>query len=292
MPLHALLHLMLLQPSAPPDIDARIADLTVSADAHHDAEEYAAAASDYRTLASLPRADGETALKKAHLNLDAAFVKTGEVMHLCRALSLGHRRLAAGQFKTDQARLSWEETVADDERRLADAGGLERCLPATARSQSSMLLDADTPARPPREGPAASASTQIEPASPRRLDLAERKLRARTIAGATFTGMGLGFAGLMGLTLAVHAQQIAALQRANDVPDGFIYSPRDEKMLTGLHDDTLLTRTASIGLGVVSAAVLGTGIGLLASRRRAARAMALAPHGGPHGGGLTLRLRF
>lgn len=292
MPLHVLIHLMLLQAPAP-DVDARIADLIVSADAHHDAEEYAAAARDYLTLASLPRADGETALKKAHLNLDAAFVKTGEVLHLCRALALGHRRLTAGQFKTDQARLSWEETVADDERRLADAGGHERCPTATAPSRALMLLDADEPATtPPREGPVALASTRVEPSSSRQLDLVARKLRARTIAGATLTGMGLGFAGLTGLTITVHALQVAALRRANAVPDGYTYSARDEKMLTSLHNDALLTKAASIGLGVVSAAILGTGIGLLASRRRASRAMALAPHGGPQGGGLTLRLRF
>ena len=291
MPLHVLLHLMLFQTPAP-DVDARIADLTVSADAHHDAEEYAAAARDYLMLASLPRADGETALKKAHLNLDAAFVKTGEVLHLCRALALGHRRLTAGQFKTDQARLSWEETVADDERRLAYAGGHERCPTAAAPSRPLMLLDSDGPVTTPTpEGPVALASTRVEPSS-RQLDLAARKLRARTIAGATLTGMGLGFAGLTGLTITVHALQVAALRRANAVPEGYTYSARDEKMLTSLHDDALLTKAASIGLGVASATILGTGIGLLASRRRASRAMALAPHGGLHGGGLTLRLRF
>ncbi|MBA3546264.1 MAG: hypothetical protein H0T76_07275 [Nannocystis sp.] len=104
--------------------------------------------------------------------------------------------------------------------------------------------------------------------------------------------MGLGLGGLMGLTLALHVQQLAALRRANDVPAGFIYPTGEQHRLTALHDDARLARAASIGLGVASAVVLGTGIGLLASRRRAPRSMALAPQGGPHGGGMTLRLRF
>lgn len=288
MLLPALLSLIL---SEPPEIDARIAELTASAEAHRDAEEYAAAASDYLTLASLPRADAETALKKAHLNLDAAFVKTGEAAHLCRALAVGRRRVAAKHFKTDQARLSWEETVADDEKRLAEVGGEEQC-PAAVDPRHQVLLDANVE-NPKREEPAGPIPAQIEPAKPRYIDVSrERKVRARTVAGATLTGMGLGFAGLMGLTLAVHAQQTAALRRANDVPDSYTYSEKDAKTLTGLHDDAQLTQAASIGLGISSAVVLATGIGLLASRHRAPRAMAIAPHGGLHGGGLTLRLRF
>ncbi|MBA3546777.1 MAG: hypothetical protein H0T76_09870, partial [Nannocystis sp.] len=66
----------------------------------------------------------------------------------------------------------------------------------------------------------------------------------------------------------------------------------EQKMLTDLRDDAQRTEAASIGLGVASAAVLGAGIGLLASGRRATRAMAVAPHGGPYGGGVRLRLRF
>ena len=280
---------LLLQPSAPPDLDARIAALTASAAAHHDAGAYAAAANDYLKLASLPRADGETALKQAHLNLDAAFVETSDVVHLCRALGVARRRIAMGGFKSDQARLSWEERAADDEARLAAADG--HC-PSVSASSPPQLLDVVASATPPRDELPTPTATPAGRASVRLDRVGDRRRRAWTAAGAALTGLGLGFGGLMGLTLALHVQQLAALRRANDVPAGFIYPTSEQHRLTELHDDARLTRAASIGLGVASTVVLGTGIGLLASRRRAPRSMALAPHGGPHGGGLTLRLRF
>jgi hypothetical protein len=286
MHLFTLLSLALLQPSAPPDLDARIAALTASAAAHHDAGAYAAAADDYLKLASLPRADDEAALKQAHLNLDAAFVQTSDVVHLCGALGVARRRIAMGGFKSDQARLSWEERVADDEARLAAVDG--RCRSA-APSPPPPLLDVRSSAAPTRDE---STATPAEGTTLRIDRVGERRRRARTAAGATLTGLGLGLGGLMGLTLALHAQQLGALRRANDVPAGFTYPTSEQNRLTELHDDARLTRAASIGLGVASAMVLGTGIGLLASRRRAPRSMALAPHGGPHGGGMTLRLRF
>jgi hypothetical protein len=139
---------LLLQPSAPPDLDARIAVLTASAAAHHDAGAYAAAANDYLKLASLPRADGETALKQAHLNLDAAFVQTSDVVHLCHALGVARRRIAMGGFKSDQARLSWEERAADDEARLAAADG--HCPSASASPPPAAAgrgLERHTPTR-------------------------------------------------------------------------------------------------------------------------------------------------
>ncbi len=285
MHVFTLLSLLLIQPSAPPDLDARIAALTASAAAHHDTGAYAAAADDYLKLASLPGADGETALKQAHLNLDSAFVKTSDVVHLCRALGVARRRIAMGGFKSDQARLSWEERATDDEARLAAVDG--HC-PSASASSPPQLLDVVASATPPRDElptPAGRASVRLD-------RVGDRRRRAWTAAGAALTGLGLGFGGLMGLTLALHVQQLAALRRANDVPAGFIYPTSEQHRLTELHDDARLTRAASIGLGVASTVVLGTGIGLLASRRRAPRSMALAPHGGPHGGGMTLRLRF
>ena len=284
-----LLSLLLLQPSAPPDLDARIAALTASAAAHHDAGAYAAAADDYLKLASLPRADGEAALKQAHLNLDAAFVQTSDVVHLCRALGIAQRRIAMGGFKSDQARLSWEERAADDEARLAEVDG--RCPSAAPSPPPLLLLEVRSSAAPTHE-PTTPAATPLEGATLRLDRVGERRRRARTAAGATLTGLGLGFGGLMGLTLALHVQQLAALRRANDVPDGFTYPTSEQSMLAKLHDDARRTQAASVGLGVASAVALGTGIGLLASRRRAPRAMALVPHGGLHGGGMTLRLRF
>ncbi len=290
MLLFTLLSLMLLQPSAPPDLAARIAKLTAEAEAHHDAKAYAAAASAYLTLASLPHADSETAVNKAHLNLDAAFLETGDVIHLCRALAIAQRRLGAGNFRSDQAQLSWQETAADDTARLAQVGGAARCPSAAFPPK---LLAADVPLVSGTTLRTEAAPMPIGPVKSRQLDrAAARRSRARTAAGATLTGMGLGLGGLMGLTLALHVQQLAALRQANDVPESFTYPVQEQKMLTDLRDDAQRTEAASIGLGVASAAVLGAGIGLLASGRRATRAMAVAPHGGPYGGGVRLRLRF
>ena len=60
----------------------------------------------------------------------------------------------------------------------------------------------------------------IEPVEARQLDrAAARRLQARTAAGATLTGMGLGLGGLVGLTPGLHGQQPPAARPAQHGPD-------------------------------------------------------------------------
>ena len=271
----SLLSLLLLAAPLTPDLSARAAELTANARAHHAAQEYEQAANAYIVLSSLPTADEDAALHQAHLNLELAHATTGERAHLCRALDLARRRLG-GTSADDPQREAWEEAVADDLAELARSGGT-------------------CPARPPRVD-ALVDPPPVEPApGPAPHDQPHPTLRsqhARTAAGITLTSMGLAFAGLMGGALIALDRHVDALHRAADVPDGYIYPTNEQDALRRLHADTKLAQSAAIGLGIASAATLATGIGLLASRRRIMRPVALLPSAGPQGGALTLRLRF
>jgi hypothetical protein len=278
-----LLHLAL---EAPPDPTSD--ELAAAAQASHDEGDYTAAAEDYLTLSARPDADRDAALNNAHLNLDAAFVKTGETDHLCRALQIAQARIAQGAFKSDQARLAWEEMKDDDRARLAAAGGLDQCAPVSSSPSPRpiALLAADVPTTWNDE-------TKSSPPTPRHpIDRTSRRARARINAGAAFTGVGVGLAGLMAWALTVHQQQHNQLRRAGSVPDGYKYTDEEEAALRELYTDAKLSRAAGITLGLASAAALSGGIALLVTGRQTSRRMALTPRLDPQGGGIILRLRF
>lgn len=281
--------LLLAAPPQPPEIAARAAELSTRARTQHEAREFVLAANTYVALSSLPGVDIDDALGRAHIELEAAFGATREALHLCRALHLARGRLArgdGGDERERQKRLFWEETVAEDLAQLAEFGGEASCPPTSARRVG--LLVADHSATTPSSPPEAAASPAVD-AAPRP---AERRLRARRAAGLTLTGVGVGFAGLMGVALAGYLKGYEAIQAAGDKPEGFVYSGAEEAALRRAHADTELLQGLAAGLGVASAATLATGIGLLASHRRTARRMALLPSGVPRGGGLVLRLQF
>lgn len=276
----SLLSLLLLAAPPSPDLSARTAELTATARAHHATQAYEQAANTYILLSPLPGADEDAALHQAHLNLELAHATTGEPAHLCRALALARGRLA--QLPADAPpRAAWEEAVADDLAELAHRGGESSCSARRVPPQVVPLLDV-----PPAEtapGPVPAPSTS---------DRAQRQLQARTAAGVTLTSMGLAFAGLMGGALVALDRGVDALRQAGDVPDGYVYPTDEQEALHRLRADTKLAQGLALGLGVASAATLATGIGLLASRRRASRTVALLPSAGPQGGTLTFRLRF
>lgn len=276
--------LVLLLVVAPPELDARVAELEARARAHHDAGEHVQAANGYVALSSLPGVDVDDALGRAHLDLEAAFAATRETTHLCRALRLARGRLAHTADDDEQKRLSWQETVADDLEQLKAFGGEASCPPA--RPPQVPLLAVDSPPRVP--APQSPPKVETDPTAGR----AERRLRARRAAGMTLTGVGVGLAGLMSAALVGYAKGYEAIRAAGAVPDEVMYTSEQETALRGLHDNTRMAQGLAVGLGIASAATLATGIGLLVSHRQAARRMALLPASVPRGGGLALRFRF
>ncbi len=111
--------------------------------------------------------------------------------------------------------------------------------------------------------------------------------------GATFTGLGLGFIGVMVGALSVQAQQAEAMRAIFDrARTAGELSDVDRGRADDLLADSIQTRHVAIGVGIAGAATLATGITLLATRKLAARRFAVLPHGGPFGGGATVRLRF
>jgi hypothetical protein len=106
-------------------------------------------------------------------------------------------------------------------------------------------------------------------------------------------GVGLGSLGLLAGVLDLHRRQAQAMARMNDeakAAGGFTMAGLQQH--DRIYEDALRSRHAAIGIGVASAAALTTGIALLVTRKRTARALAVYPHGGLHGGGATLRLKF
>lgn len=283
--------LLLAAPAPPPELAARAAELAARARAHHDAREYVQAANTYLALSSLPGVDLDDALGRAHFDLEAAFSSTQQVSHLCRALQLARGRVDRGADDDEQKRqrrLFWEETVAEDLERLAEAGGEAICSPTQAERVGLLVAGGPPPAVTP-SSPRKSASAPVVDEVPR---LAERRLRARRAAGLTLTGVGVGFAGLMGAALVGYLKSYEVLQAAGDKPAGFVYPDDQQAALGRQHADAQVLQELAAGLGVASVATLATGIGLLASQKRAARRMALLPSSVPRGGGLVLRLQF
>lgn len=281
---------LLAAPPPPLELAARATELAARARAHHDAREFVQAADTYVALSSLPGVDVDDALGRAHVDLEAAFASTRDVLHLCRALRLARGRLAHAvddDERTRQRRLFWEETIAEDLEQLRALGGEEGCPSGQERRVGLLVAD----------GPSASASpsspVEAKPAPLVDIPLAaERRLRARRAAGMTLTGVGVGLVGLMGAALAGYRVGYEQIQAAGDKPDGFVYSDEQEAALGRAYADTKLLRGAAIGLGLAGGATLAAGIGLLASQRLMARRIALRPSGVPRGGGLVLQLRF
>lgn len=287
-----LLPLLLLVAPAPlPEIAARATELAARARVHHDAREYVQAADTYLALSSLPGVDVDDALGRAHFDLEAAFSSTQQASHLCRALQLARGRLARGaddDAQKRQRRLFWEETVAEDLERLAEAGGEAICPPGQGQRVDLLVADGSPAAAAPSSPIEATPAPKVDDA-PRPV---ERRLRARRAAGFALTGVGVSFAGLMGGALAGYLKYYAVIQAAGDKPEGFVYPGDQQATLGRAHADAQVLQGLAAGLGVASAATLATGIGLLASQKRTARRMALLPSSVPRGGGLVLRLQF
>ena len=240
-------------------------------------------------------------LDQAHVNLDSAYLTSNETRHLCRALQVAEMTIAEGNFEGEQEEKFWQDIRDDDVRRLReDARATRRrnCRfgPDGASRKVAVALLPD-PERGPQTPP---VDLRKEPAipvdavdAPIQRGSVDRRWRVQTASGAALVGVGVGSLGLLIGVLKVHRRQAQAMERMNeDAAAAGGFSPAGLVQHDRIYADARFTRGAAIGLGVMTAATLSTGVALLVSRKRATRTVAISPYGGLHGGGATLRLRF
>lgn len=261
---------------------------------------YAAMAEAHLESATVPGDQQLDEFDGAHKNFDLAYLTADDTRHLCRALLVAELALATVTFTDPQARLSWEEVQRDDLKRLRkQAAATERAnCRYDARGQPqqprvAVLTDADfpPPAAPPADSPANSGRLVTDLLAP--TPTQSRRWKAQTAAGAVFTGVAVGLGGVLAGTITLrarYAEELRGIANNADVTGDLAAADRDRA--AQLNADSLQARNAAIGVGVAGAVSLATGVALLATRKKAPRAVALMPYAGPLGGGAVLRLRF
>ena len=266
------------------------------------AEAFAAAADAHLKLATTTAERPLDEFHNAHTNLDSAFLVDGATVYLCRALAVADLAIRTGRFADEQERLSWEETRRDDLDRLReDAAQSDRpncrydAKGEPAQPRVALLAADDPPATPALPTPLAAPP----PASRRALIVPDprqiRRDRAHTAMGAIFTGAGIGMLGILAGVLELERQRAGEvrgiIEAAKAEQRG--YTPAEERRYFDLRDDLIRGRDVAIGVGVAGLVSLGTGVALLATRKKTrSRTYALVPYGGPQGAGAVLRLRF
>lgn len=275
-----------------------------------EAEAFAAAADAHLKLATTSAERPLDEFHNAHTKFDSAFLVDGATVYLCRALAVANLALETATFNDEQERLSWEETRRDDLDRLRDDAaetGRANCRYDAKGKLRVVLLAADDPPAnlalaaddsPP--DPALSTPLGAPPAAVRRgLTVPSRRqvhrARAHTAMGAVFTGAGIGMLGILAGVLQLERQRAGEIRGIIDAAKAEHrgYTPAEERRYFDLRDDLLRGRDVAIGVGVAGLVSLGTGVALLATRKRTrSRTYALQPYAGPRGAGAVLRLRF
>ncbi len=261
---------------------------------------YAAAAEAHLERAAVPGDQQLGEFDGAHKNFDLAYLTADDIRHLCRALQVAELALATVTFTDPQAQLSWEEVQRDDRERLREqAAATERAncrYDAHGKPQQprvAVLTDADfpPPAAPRASSPADSGHLAIDPLAP--TPTQRRRWKTQTAAGALFTGAGVGLVGVLAGAIGLrarYADELRGIANNADVTGELAASDRDRATQINAH--SLQARNVALGVGVAGAVSLATGVALLATRKKAPRAVALMPYAGPLGGGVVLRLRF
>ena len=237
----------------------------------------------------------------AHTNFDAAYLVDESTVYLCRALAVADLTLRTAAFADEQERLFWQETRQDDLDRLAkDAAetGRANCrFDATGKPAAprvAMLSEADIPPRASTETPAPTADADDRSAvKPSRAQL--RRGQAHMGAGALLTGAGIGMLGVVAGVLALERERAVAMNGLINTANAEQrrFTAVEDRRFRALAEDLIQGRDMAIGVGVAGLVSLGTGVALLATRKRASRrGYALQPYGGLHGAGAVLRLKF
>ncbi len=259
-----------------------------------DAATFAAAGEEHLKRATTTTDNQLDDFQDAHTSFDSAYLVDGATKYLCRALAVADLTLRSATFTDEQERGFWQETRQDDLDRLrqdaAETGRANCRFDATGKQPRVALLDADTP---PSTLSPARKSMPAPLVGPSRTEL--RRSRAQTGFGAVFAGAGVGLLGILAGVLELERQRAGEvrgiIEAAKAEHRG--YTPAEELRYLDLRDDLLRGRDVAIGVGVAGLVSLGTGVALLATRKKTrSRSYALAPYGGPQGAGAVLRLRF
>jgi hypothetical protein len=246
----------------------------------------------YVKLAELPGVDRRSALDKAHLNYDSAYMTTKNPSRLCRALGVAEQVVGEGAFNDADQASYWKDTVEDDLRRLqADALATHRanCRFAANGSPRANIVATLT------DGDFVELAPADEPGVPQEIDQPPtRRWRAQTASAAVFSSLGIGFMGAFAGALAIQSQHAKTLQSmtAKAKAESRDFTDAEWRNFNNIRDDGLQVRNVAIGMGVVGVIALTTGVALLVTRKTASRTLALHPYGGLLGGGAVLRVGF
>jgi hypothetical protein len=270
------------------------------------AEDYAAEGEAYLVAAETAERPLDVLLS-AHTSFDSAYLVDEEANYLCRALDVAGRALRSGALTDDQERKFWEETRDEDLGRLrTDAVKHQRdnCRFTASGSPAAprvALIDVDgpPPVRRAESAPDAGKGPQ-EPSirwqghqGPSRAEM--RRRRAHTAAGAVLTSAGFGLLGALAGVLVLERQRIGEMRGLVETAkaEGRQFTVDEDRRFWELRDDVAHGAGVAIGVGAAGLVTLGTGIAVLATRKKTrARDYAFHPYGGPQGAGAVLRLKF
>jgi hypothetical protein len=268
-----------------------------AAEVPQDAATFAAAGEEHLKRATTTTENQLDEFQSAHTNFDSAYLVGGATKYLCRALAVADLTLRAATFGDEQERLFWQETRQDDlDRPQQDATetGRANCrFNATGKAPRVALLGADTPALAPTTSTLHAADIPPSITEPGQAEL--RRSRAQTGVGAVFTGAGIGLLGVFAGVLKLERQRAGEVRGIIDAAKAEQrgYTPAEERRYLDLRDDLVRGRDVAIGVGVAGLVSLGTGVALLATRKKTrSRTYALQPYGGLQGAGAVFRLRF
>ena len=291
----AYLLALALQPGASQGSTRTTAELRELAEEHENADRFVEAGDAYLELARRGDARPRDALLGAHTNFDSAFIASGDVRQLCRALQIAERVVREGGFDSDEQAKFWAEVVEDDLVRLAEdakKNNKANCrFDAAGQRRRPVMLLADEDL--PRVPAALETESPVVLPTPRSTPWDVRRAGVRTAVGGTLLGLGLGFIGLTTAAAVTHGIQLAALDRLRDRAPAHGLGEAERNDVSLLTADAIDSRAVAIGLGAAAAATFIPGVVLLARRHRVwRRGVAFVPHGGPRGAGAVLRLNF
>ncbi|MBL9101550.1 MAG: hypothetical protein JNL82_11365 [Myxococcales bacterium] len=236
-------------------------------------------------------------LVDAHASFDSAYLVGHDAQHLCRALDVAELALRSETFADEEERRAWEETRQEDVDRLqqdAATTGRGNCRfagkPAAPRVS---MIDPDG-ALPRMPEPAAQVDDPTAP--PSRAGRGDtRRWRAHTAAGTVLTTAGLGLLGVLTGVLVLERRWIGEMRGlvGTAQAEGRPFTVDEHRRFGELRDDVFHGADVAIGVGVAGLATFGTGVALLATRKKArTRGYSFQPYGGPLGAGAVLRLKF
>lgn len=206
---------------------------------------------------------------------NAAYLRTGEAVHVCRSIAAAEHVLARKDLSPGLS------TTATDFRKEALASlGARVCEEPPREQAAKSAIEAE-------KGPA-RAVAPVRPVEPAAVDHIDRR-HVRAGVGTLVPGLLL-FAPMAGLLAYRGAgrEEVAGINADTKLRPA---TEAETARAAALADRYTATTAGAVALGVTGAALVVTGAVLLATGRRVNR-VALAPWGGREVGGLVFQGRF